>query len=561
VLRQVQRGEFPPPRQIGPAIDRALEAVCLKAMALAPEDRYASCRALADEVERWMADEPVAAYREPWTDRGRRRLKQHRTAVAAVAASAAVALVATATIAVLESRSNNRLASANLQLQEANTRAERDRDRAEGSFRQARQAVNQFFTRVSEERLLDQPGLHPVRKALLQDAQRIYEDFLKQRGEDFALRVDLAAARMRVAHINGQIGADAEARAQFELAVAAWEELVKGQPDNADCAEKLASTLNDQAVLLMSQRGRREEALAALGHARAILEPLVAEGSGPASRRRELGMVLVNSAAVHHLQGRPREAIRDLQRATAIESQLAAENKGSVNARVTLANAHALLGRMQSGQPGGMAAARASYEEATRIMESVVRERPELANESYVLASHLGDLHHLQQLTGQGDSALLSLRRGLAIIERLAERYPDVRDYQRIRASTTNMMSDLHRRRAEPSKSLAYARKALDLLGRLTSEHPGDGYIRMDEAKAYNNMGRCLQQSGEPDRRRREENGRRAIDMLRRAWRGGFMNPEILQSDTDLDPIRERPDFRLLVQDLAFPTQPFATGR
>ena len=43
------------------SIDPALEAVCLKAMALKPEDRYATCRALADDVERWAADEPVSA--------------------------------------------------------------------------------------------------------------------------------------------------------------------------------------------------------------------------------------------------------------------------------------------------------------------------------------------------------------------------------------------------------------------------------------------------------------------------------------------------------------------
>ena len=34
VLRAVQRGEFPPPRRLDASIDRALEAVCLKAMAL-----------------------------------------------------------------------------------------------------------------------------------------------------------------------------------------------------------------------------------------------------------------------------------------------------------------------------------------------------------------------------------------------------------------------------------------------------------------------------------------------------------------------------------------------
>src|SRR5262249_31164117 len=47
VLRAVQRGEFPPPRRHDPAIDRALEAVCLRAMAHKPADRYASPRALA----------------------------------------------------------------------------------------------------------------------------------------------------------------------------------------------------------------------------------------------------------------------------------------------------------------------------------------------------------------------------------------------------------------------------------------------------------------------------------------------------------------------------------
>ena len=47
------------PSQLDSSIDPALEAVCMKAMALSPDDRYASCRALADDVERWMADEPI----------------------------------------------------------------------------------------------------------------------------------------------------------------------------------------------------------------------------------------------------------------------------------------------------------------------------------------------------------------------------------------------------------------------------------------------------------------------------------------------------------------------
>ena len=78
-----RQGDFPPPREVDPSIDRALEAVCLKAMALKPEDRYASCRALADDVERWMADEPVSAYRDPGPHAPCSvGLQKHRTAVA-----------------------------------------------------------------------------------------------------------------------------------------------------------------------------------------------------------------------------------------------------------------------------------------------------------------------------------------------------------------------------------------------------------------------------------------------------------------------------------------------
>ena len=49
-----------------PSLDKALEAVCLKAMATRPEDRYPTPRDLADDLERWMADEPVTAWREPF---------------------------------------------------------------------------------------------------------------------------------------------------------------------------------------------------------------------------------------------------------------------------------------------------------------------------------------------------------------------------------------------------------------------------------------------------------------------------------------------------------------
>ena len=94
MICRARRGEFMPPRQVNPRVPAALEAVCQKAMSMSPDDRYASPRALADEVEHWLADEPVAAWKEPWHFRTRRWVSRHRTPVAAAAAGLAVAALA-----------------------------------------------------------------------------------------------------------------------------------------------------------------------------------------------------------------------------------------------------------------------------------------------------------------------------------------------------------------------------------------------------------------------------------------------------------------------------------
>jgi WD40 repeat protein/serine/threonine protein kinase len=56
VLARVRRGVFPAPRRLRRSIDQALEATCLKAMALRPEERHAGPLALAEEIEAFLAD-------------------------------------------------------------------------------------------------------------------------------------------------------------------------------------------------------------------------------------------------------------------------------------------------------------------------------------------------------------------------------------------------------------------------------------------------------------------------------------------------------------------------
>jgi serine/threonine protein kinase len=91
VLEQVRRGPPSSPSQVRRGVPRALEAVCLKAMARAIPERYSGAGEVAAEVERWLADEPLAAYREPVLVRLGRWRRQHKVLVNALAAAALVA--------------------------------------------------------------------------------------------------------------------------------------------------------------------------------------------------------------------------------------------------------------------------------------------------------------------------------------------------------------------------------------------------------------------------------------------------------------------------------------
>jgi tetratricopeptide (TPR) repeat protein/tRNA A-37 threonylcarbamoyl transferase component Bud32 len=86
ILAKVKRGDFLAPRQVKRTCPGALEAICLKAMAAKPEARYATALDLAADVEHWLADEPVAAWREPLPARLGRWVRRHKALVAGTAA-------------------------------------------------------------------------------------------------------------------------------------------------------------------------------------------------------------------------------------------------------------------------------------------------------------------------------------------------------------------------------------------------------------------------------------------------------------------------------------------
>src|SRR5262249_46157551 len=85
--------ECPRPRQVRPDIPPALEAICLKAMSPRPQDRYATPQELAADIEHFLADQPVSAYREPWYVGLLSWAGRHLTLLAGDASALAVACV------------------------------------------------------------------------------------------------------------------------------------------------------------------------------------------------------------------------------------------------------------------------------------------------------------------------------------------------------------------------------------------------------------------------------------------------------------------------------------
>ena len=64
---------------------------------------------------------------------------------------------------------------------------------------------------MSEDRLLNVPGLQPVRRQLLDAAREFYQKFLDDRQDDLSVRAELGRAYLRLARITFDTGASAKA--------------------------------------------------------------------------------------------------------------------------------------------------------------------------------------------------------------------------------------------------------------------------------------------------------------------------------------------------------------
>ena len=224
----VNSGKIKPPRQVRPEIPAALEAVCLKALALKPEDRYATPRALAADIKAWLADEPVSARPEPLAERARRWAKRNRTAVTAAAAALLVGLVGLGAVAAVQTKARNDLAAKNVDL-------EKQRKRAEENEAQAIAAVKKFGDVIANEpELKKTPALENLRKRLLNEPLAFFRALRERLQADHDTRPEslerLAKASYGLGYMTSEIGDKQDALVAYRESLAIQQKLAEANP-------------------------------------------------------------------------------------------------------------------------------------------------------------------------------------------------------------------------------------------------------------------------------------------------------------------------------------------
>ena len=177
-----------------------------------PTRRYPSAYELHVDLQRFLEGKPVLA--RPLSS-GRRMLRwSRRNPVLSMVGSAAILFLFISLIASYVGWvSTSGVLSAARLANEATLAAQRESDQR---FLAAKQTVDEYFTQIATNRLLNIPGLTPRRHKLLQAALHYYQGFLEQTAGDAELLAEIERAHFRQGEILAELGQPTEAHEHFQ---------------------------------------------------------------------------------------------------------------------------------------------------------------------------------------------------------------------------------------------------------------------------------------------------------------------------------------------------------
>lgn len=490
VLRRVRTGEIVWPRTRNPKVPPGLDAICQKAMALDPAARYASAGALAEDIERWLADEPVSARPESRLARMGRWARRHRIAVSIATALMAATAVTSVVAAVLIGHAEGR------------TRAERDQarlehDRAEENFLLAQQAVDQYFTRVSTDTLLNAPGTQALRKQLLEDALQYYENFVQRRHDVYQFRKPLAESHMRIGLITREIDRLGDARNSFQLAHELFQSLAATEPNRAENLRSLARSAAELGETDL-QRQDYDAAESWLERARELLTELVAQDAADFESRHELVRVQMRRARLQDRLNRPDQSLRLYDEALdSVESLVAAEPQNALYLE-DLADcllSHGTLCRQLRRHGQSIS----ELEDAIGLFERLATQYPQVDRYRFRGAFAQSQCATTLRVVGRFDEARRRFEVGITLLEQLAELNPHVHAYREELAGAFNNLGNLLRAMSKPDAALEVHRRALRLRERIYADNPEKLYERRSLISSINAIARIESETGRLD--------------------------------------------------------------
>jgi serine/threonine-protein kinase len=461
VLDKVQRGEIAPPLVYDSAVARALEAICQKAMAMQPEDRYDSAGALAEDIERWLADEPVRAYHDSRLERSRRWARKHRTLTTSATAAVLVALFGSFAFATTLSAKNRALIV--------------ERARALDREQLAVDAVTRYGDVVRETpELKNEPRLASLRTALLKEPQTFFKRLRERLHADRETTPEslarLAAASYNLGRLTDEIGDRQDALRDHEEALAIRLRLAHANPSNTEFQSDLADSY-DAVGIVQNAMGRPALARVAYEQARGIRERLAEENPAETQFRLDLAATLIYIGNMELADGRREESLASHTQAATINERLARENPSVVPFQAALAKSLYQVGMMQSST-GRTVEARASFDEALKIRERLARENPKVTTYQTDLAASLNIAGNWVKGDGRLPEALQCYLRARTIQERLVRENPSVTQFQASLAISAHNIGETQCWLDHPAEAREAYDQARMIWERLVREHP-----------------------------------------------------------------------------------------
>jgi tetratricopeptide (TPR) repeat protein len=627
-----------PPSRFNRSVPPPLDQICLKCLEKEPSRRFGSAEALADDLRRWLAGEPISARPERLSERTRRWVRRRRTAVVASAAAVLVALIGMAVVLAVQVGANRQLSAAN--------------DREQARFDLAMEAIEQFHTGVSEDLLLKEPQFQALRARLLQGAHEFLGrlEGLLQGQADRRSRRALAQAYEDLAALTEKIGSQTDALGLQRRGLAIRRELALDPRAGVVARVAIGRSLLALGPLHV-RTGHADDALAAYEEARVVLEGAQRYAGGPRDFRTELATCDHLTGELQAATGRLDEALSSYRKARSIRLAQDRDSSSSTEARGALAESEAAIGVLlwQAGRPGeavdSLANARdlletmvrdrpadtalrsrlarcynaigyplhalgrfdealKAFESARAMLKTLVRDNPTVTEFRQQLALSESQIGTLLCDIGRRTEALEPYRRAQALLMDLAQANPDVAEIQNDLARCYSQIGQVLGTIGQPVEALASAEKGRLLREAIVAANPDVTVYRSNLAVTLGYIGILRREAGQfaeavaslrqgiaqleglPSRSPEDdynlacyhsslaslaekpgsgisaaegrEDADRAMADLRRAAGGGFLMLPLMSSDHDLDSLRSRLDFQLLMMDLSMPAEPFA---